>query len=698
MVIPIITEVTSLAAMSRKLGSISNDQSEISELFQNNDNDSSIVMNVMSSDNWTLNEPQCSDTSVLPQLIHSETTFPRLWSSGKGKPGRSFQDNLCTVSSKTTPTPVAPSSSTNNTVNNNSVIPINTSKGAAAVLPNSVSSSVPNVSSCIQTWQRVFSWMVYRESDHSFTCRICDWGAVQLTSEVVFALTDPTEVYLVAGNLRSHQETRSHKMMAFKTSLIITFFKTIYPTLKKNLYKGLDDIISSVVNLCGGIFPGPRVSPQKEYFTSYMIKHIAECLEINLIESLTNSPFFSIIAVEGKDFAILRWLNQKGEPVEHFLCSKIFCSVEGMTITSYLQKKKVDTTKMILFRLFPSSTERPSPFITVSQLPVRYPPLSQLMNWLQKMDLFKDTFTHLEALTRLCKSSHPRLNNFPETAEIAQFEEPFSHACLLNKRVIKFFMGNVGKLKAICNDIYIKTGCLDALSISKLELRKSESLQNCVSLLLKLQEVFSKECSYFHLFELIKDFRCSVCKKLKSVKNCDPDEYAVLSLLDVYLSHVIISLLTPEQKFANIFIRKLSRINVNDIEQILKHLNIQFTEGAMQCFMSLQELHTRLSKHRDCNIIELLNNFSIDPKLCKDFPQLFHLYQKIKVVPFLRACTEQYMFNLAVLEMLSTDTVEKRLLPSLSLIALEGPPMEDINLDLVLDLWSKKWKMFIERK
>lgn len=557
-----------------------------------------------------------------------------------------------------------------------------------------VNTPIPKVSSCIDAWQKVFPWMLYSESDQSFICKACEWGNVQFKSCVVFTLKDPKDVYSVAQQLRFHRETLSHKIISKKRDLVLNFFELLYPVIKHHMFRSFDDIIEDVTLLSGGYFPGPQESPQKEYYTSYMIKHIAECVEVSLLKSLAKSPVFSIVAVEEKEFAILRWLNHKGESEEHFFSSQICCSGEVMPILTYLQKRQVDTTKLISYSHFPNSGASTMSKAKTGTLPVRYPPLSDCLKWLQKTDLLRDLFSQLETLVRVCKSCFEKFAIFSVAFEIAKVEEPYSYGCVVNEKIIKFYFNNFSELKKICLKIYNETESNDALSFSRAELTYLKSVQDFVSLLPILHELFTeKKSDYSVLSKGIKEFRSLICAKRRAFKGLESDEFIAFSVLDLYLSHTIISLQSQEQGIGDIFTMKLRKVTTKDLQKILSRLTIEYQGGSIQLLQDLHELRVQLFKSRDCIIVKLLEDLIKKPELCQAFPHLFSLYQKITVLPFLDANTEQYMFNLAVLEMFLNGKVKDHLISPISLILLEGPPVAEIDVDHLLNLWSKKWKL-----
>ncbi|XP_045610362.1 uncharacterized protein [Procambarus clarkii] len=725
--LPIITEVTSLASSNQEENVYGNQtgNAQVSinqiEKCQNTENDSSAGMNVIYGNRQNPNELGGFNTSLTEdgrefQIIKDSQNINTIWrdqlrTSDKRQYGRHSQKNSPDISETVTTvalsndisnkaaTKITDGHASQNLSTVNQEMSSNSKSGISACSVstsiNKSISSFPQVSSCIEAWHKVFPWMLYRETDHGFFCKTCKWGAN--TSEchaqsMVYTMKDSSDVLFVAGYLRTHQETHFHKTTEHRISLVITLFKSIYPFIRHSLYKGLQDLVKYAVIHNGGSFPGPEDPPQRGYFTYFMIMRIAEYIEMDLLASLAKSPFFSITSAADKEFAILRWLNQKGEPEEHFFCSKICHPKEDMSIRVYLQKREVDMTKLISFSHFPNKKVTPS-CAQISQLAIRYPPLNMLMKWLQKTCLLKDIFYHLEMFARLCRI-HPDLARFPEVAEVVQIKKPVSYGCLVNEKIMKFFFGAINEIKSVCVKIHNETGNVDALNFSKWELKNSTSVQGCVSLLHTLHNLLAKkDCSYVNLYTMINEFRSSVCSKMKVRENLEADVYAVLSLFDLYLSHVIISLLTPEQKLADIFAKKLRHVTVNDVEKITGYLNSSFEGGSEQCLQTLLRLCIILSKSEDCSVFELLECFATKQELCKAFPELFSFYQKIKVLPFFQADTGQYMFNLAVLEMLSSNKVEKHYIPLLSLIILEGPPIEDIDIGKLLDIWAYKWKM-----
>lgn len=400
-----------------------------------------------------------------------------------------------------------------------------------------------------------------------------------------------------------------------------------------------------------------------------------------------------------KKFAILRWLNHKGESEEHFFSSQICCPGEVMPILTYLQKRQVDTTKLISYSHFPQCGKCSESEVETGALPVRYPPLNACLKWLQVTDFLRAFFTHMEALVKVCKLHFSDFASFPGAVEVVKVEVPFSHGCVVNEKIVEFYFNNFNELKNICLKIYNETGSNDALHFSRAELTDIRSVQDFVSLLPRLHKLFIMEnCDSSTLSRMIMEFRSLISGKVRALKGCECDQGIAFSLLDIYLSHTITSLRSQKQGIRNVLTMKLRQVTSKDLRMILSKLTKEYEGGSLQCLQSLHALRIHLSKSKDCIIAELLVDLIKRPELCQSFPHLFSLCQKITLLPFLNAKIEQYMFNLAVLEMLLVGKVEKQLISPISLIFLEGPPVESIDTNHLLDLWSKKLKLSFARR
>ncbi|XP_066990772.1 uncharacterized protein [Macrobrachium rosenbergii] len=556
--------------------------------------------------------------------------------------------------------------------------------------------SLPKVSECIETWQKVFPWMYYLEHERAFICSICEWSSSDRKDIEVFRLQTPKDVYLVAGQLRYHKETSLHRVVAFKREKVIELFDYVYPVLKGHLQEisCVDDIIRTVSDLAGGTFPGPQQSPQKEYFISYMIKHIAECIEEKLFESLSESPFFSVIAVKDKDYAIIRWLNNRGESEEHFFCSQIGYPGQVMSCLTYLKKRNVNMSKLISYTSLTNLIETNIDNSVMLQVPVRYPPLSVCLEWLDKASFLKNLFQHLSVLTRLCKTSYHKFAQFPEASELMNMTEPYSHNCIVNSRIVNFFFGNIKVLRKIAQDIYKTTGNMEAFGFSVLELQDYDSLLRCSSLLTKLHSIMSaKHTDPQSLCQLMKEFRSQICQRLPELKHENLNEYNVMSLIDIFLSHVMLTLLSPGKEITDIFSKNMRHLSSADLEKIFPNLMSEYQGNSSQCLANLHSLGKQLGESHDSSLLHLLSIIVSKQDLAQMYPDLYRLYQKITVLPFLHAHVEQSMFSVAAAEVFLTNKVEKRLLLPVTLILLEGPPTELMDKSHILEAWSRKWKI-----
>ncbi|XP_068230045.1 major antigen-like [Palaemon carinicauda] len=554
----------------------------------------------------------------------------------------------------------------------------------------------PKVSECIETWQKVFPWMYYVEDRRTFICSICEWSSSDPQDIEVFRLQTPKDVYLVAGQLRYHKETTLHRTVAYKREKVTELFDYVFPVLRGHLQEisRVEDIIKTVSDLAGGTFPGPQNSPQKEYFMTYMIKHIAECIEEKLFASLEESPFFSAIAVKDKDYAIIRWLNNRGESEEHFFCSQIGFPGQTMSCLAYLKKRNVNMNKMISYTTLSNLIETNIDNSVMLQVPVRYPPLSVCLEWLDKASFLKNLFQHLSVLTRLCKTSYHKFAQFPVASELMNMVEPYSHNCIVNSRIVNFFFGNIKVLRKIAQDIYKTTGNMEAYGFSVLELQDYDSLLRCSSLLTKLHSIMSaKHSDPDSLCKLMKDFRTRICQRLPELKRTNAKEYSVMSLIDIFLSHVMITLLSPGKEVTDIFSKSLKSLSSDDLEKMNPNLMSECKGTSAQCLAKLRSLGSQLGESHDISLLHLLSVIVSKQELAQMHPDLYRLYQKITVLPFLHAHVEQSMFSVAAAEVFLKNKLENRLLLPVTLILLEGQSIEHVEKSFILESWSRKWKV-----
>ncbi|KAK7073488.1 hypothetical protein SK128_024122, partial [Halocaridina rubra] len=557
-----------------------------------------------------------------------------------------------------------------------------------------VSVSVPQVASCIEAWKKVFPWMYYLESERTFNCEICEWGTFDRKYIEVCKLRVPKDVYSVAGQLRCHRENLFHRTIAYKKDRVRELYIYSYPVLKDHMQEiiGFDDILKTVTDFAGGKFPGPQESPQKEYFMSFMIKHIAECVEENLLKSLSESPFFSVVTAKDKTYSVVRWLNKKGESEEHFFCSQIGFPGECMSFLTYLKRRNVNMSKLISYSILSNVIAPNMQKPVMLQVPVRYPPLSVCLEWVCKTRFVKNLFQQLTVLTKLIKTTYHKFAAFPEAADFGNIDEPYAHNCVVNEKIMNFFFGNVALLRKIASDIYNTTGNMEAYGFSALELQEYDSMIRCANLLTRLHAVMSLQNTDSHsLHNKLNDFRREVTQNLSEVTiGCD--EYTFLMLIDVFVSHVLLTLISPGKEITDIFSKKLKYLSSDDLQKIFPNLMSDYPGSSNHCLKKFHELRMQLNKSRDCSVLQLLAILISKPELSKLYPELYSLYQKITVLPFLHAYVEQCMFSVAAAEVFLMNKVEKRLMLPAVMILLEGPAVDQMEQEYILSSWSKKWK------
>lgn len=554
---------------------------------------------------------------------------------------------------------------------------------------------IPSVESCIPSWKKVFPWIDYVKAGNCFICKICYWGNVNNQNSVIYTLKNPRDVLCVAGQLRIHKNTTTHENFSAQLKRVSGLLQHMYSRIKSNSFDSLNDITDALSSQADGKFLRSLIPTEKTYFVSYAIRYIAECIELNLLRSLDKSPFFSIVAFEEMDYAVLRWLNHKGKPEEHIFSNQITCPGEIMSISFYLRQKNVNMTKMISYSNFPTSLSLNLSNDWTQQIPVRGPPLSVCLKWLEQTELLKSLFSYVETLVKLCKRSHHKFMKFPEAQEVVKVEEPYGHNFIVNENIMRFFFQNFKELKMISREIYEETGNVEAYYISTMDIENNDSVQFCLSPLPSLYLILNKEIYDFSsICTVLKEFRSKV--NGRRPENIDHRIDEVMYLLDTYLSHIIIFLDTQNQCSTGIFTEKLKNININVMDDILTKTQADYRGGSKQCLQDLYVCCRLMSVSEDCTIMELLECLFTKSDFHQTFPHLLRLHQRISVLPCFCADVEQYKFDIMSSQMFLKGKVIDELVSPLALILLEGPSVEKIGVEYYLAHWSKKWKMRID--
>ncbi|XP_047483432.1 uncharacterized protein LOC125035220 isoform X3 [Penaeus chinensis] len=556
---------------------------------------------------------------------------------------------------------------------------------------------MPELSECIKNWQKVFPWVTYCEKQ-TLICEACKWGSTDPGQFKVFVLSEPSEVYQTAKILRCHDESQKHNEFMIKKLQIQKLFRHVYSLLKGTMkdVSGLEGLTEKITNLEGGVFPGPQRSLEKDILVSYMVKHIATCLQNRQLKALKRSPYFSVLAFEKNSLAIIRWLNQRGECEEHLLSVNRCIQEKELSVKEYLEYKNVDLQKMSLYADIPHM--RNLGLLDKLVLPARLPSLKKCLSWLESNHIFKDLFYYLEEFTKLCKGSPFKFANFPETEEVLQLEKPYSHNCLRSASILSFLFKNSLKLKELACTIYDETGSLKALEFSTLDLTHTSAFRIADALFPRLHAVFAKkEHSQASIME-ITALRKIVASMLKCSKSEDSEEVTVLSILDIFLSYTLLSLHSHKDETLIFFTMRLQQVTTFVMEKVFERFMKEFKGSSCELLQDVHAVRTLLGKQKSCTVLDLFTAFGEKPDLFGDFPKLHEFYLKLKVLPFLTAKVELSMFDIALTYGTLTPKFPRTLVMAMAYISIEGPSPKEIDEDYILREWSSQWKMGIEKK
>ncbi|XP_063591630.1 uncharacterized protein LOC134768775 [Penaeus indicus] len=556
---------------------------------------------------------------------------------------------------------------------------------------------MPELSGCIKNWQKVFPWVTYCEKQ-TLICETCKWGSTDPGQFKVFVLSKPSEVYQTAKILRCHDESRKHNEIVMKKLQIQKLFRHVYSLLKGTMkdVSGLEGLTERISDLEGGVFPGPQRSPEKEYLVSYMVKHIATCLQDRQLKALERSPYFSVLAFEKNSLAIIRWINQRGACEEHLFSLNRHPQEKELNVKQYLEYKNVDLQKMSFYADIPHMKNLG--VLDKLTLPARLPSLKKCLSWLEGNQFFKDLFHYFDSFTKLCKASQFKFANFPETDEVLQLEKPYSHNCLKSASILNFLHKNSLKLKEIAYTIYDETGSLKALEFSTLDLTQMSAFKIAEAIFPRLHAVFAKkEHSQASIME-ITTLRKNVASMLKCTKSQDSEDVTVLSILDIFLSYTLLSLHSHKDETVIFFTMRLQQVTTFTMEKVFERFMKEFKGRSCELLQDVHAVRILLGKQKSCTVLELFTAFGEKPDLFGDYPKLHEFYLKLKVLPFLTAKVELSMFDVALAYGTLTNKFARTLLMAMAYISIEGPSPKDIDEDYIMRKWSSYWKRCGKKK
>ncbi|XP_042861490.1 uncharacterized protein LOC122246774 isoform X2 [Penaeus japonicus] len=559
------------------------------------------------------------------------------------------------------------------------------------------STVVPELSGCIENWQKVFPWVTYCHEKQTLICESCKWGSIDSDQFEVFVLSDPSKIYLTAKVLRSHNESQKHSEVVLKKQQIHKLFKHIYPILKSSMQEvsGLQSLTNIIANFNGGVFPGPQNSPEKEWMVSYMVKHIAICIQNRLLKSLRQSPCFSVLAFEKNSLAIIRWINQSGECEEHLLYLQRNAQTEELNVKQFMESKNIDLQKMSFYADIPHMK---SPCLgDTHALPARLPSLEKCLSWLEDTCCFKDLFHYLETFTKLFKASQFMFTIFPEVQEVLQLEKPYSHGCMKSAKILQFFSKKLSKLKEIAHKIYEQTGSLEALAFSTLNMTDLSALEVAEEIFPRLHALFVKEEHDQSSLIEITELRRVIALKLKSVKSQESEEVKVFSILDIFLSYTLLGLLSYKEETVKFFKLRLNQVTTFTMEKVFDRFMKDLKGRSCELLQDIHAVRITLGKKKSCTVPEFFEAFGKRQDLCGAYPKLHEVYLKMKVLPFIDAKVELSMFDVALAFGALTGKFTKSLVMPMAYIFIEGPSSENIEDDIIRE-WSDKWKKSTKKK
>ncbi|XP_068230047.1 uncharacterized protein [Palaemon carinicauda] len=570
--------------------------------------------------------------------------------------------------------------------------------------PQPSNSFATDLAKCIPSWKQIFPWLHYEEKTLMFTCLLCEWGSMDPNLIKVFQVTSLKDVHLVAKKLRKHKESPGHQKISQKRQTLSDLCKYMYPLLKtfSQDTTSLEDIIKTVTDLAGGSFPGPEDTNSKFAFAGYMSKRIAECIEEDLLNSLSESPCFSIVALENYDYIILRWINSKGESEEHLLCSQIGFPGQGISCITYLENRSIDMSKLVSYTVLPKSSESETnqKMSSIISSPVRCPDFELFVNWVEEASFLKELFEHLNVLTRLCKTYFHKFAGFTEAYDLMSIEEPFSHNCVLDEKILTFFFDNISSLKDIAADIHKKLRNMDAYGFSSVELRNTTEMARCALLFPKLHVIMQS------LFvdhnqasrKALENFNDDISLRMRDLED-DSDEYVLLSLFNIFVSHVLVTIPSAEINVTDVLAKKMDDITKDDVNVLLPNLLREYKHiGSEQLFNDFKTLQSCIAKQDCFSMHDALETLYETPQLQTKFPHLCLLSKKVKVLPCFPAHKEQSLFNVTSLQVFLCRRVANHLKHPITIIILEGPSCDQISVDQVLEMWSRKWKTGLPSK
>ncbi|KAG7167750.1 hypothetical protein Hamer_G010137 [Homarus americanus] len=567
----------------------------------------------------------------------------------------------------------------------------------------------PILSSCVSQCCTIFPWVASTMSNKYFTCicTICFWGSGYEKNYKVCTGKCRDDISLIPRHLRNHESTICHEMNVKKKDVVCQLIQSIYPYLKNNAFEGFasnsyamcalreSKSFGCYLSLASYLSLGSYLSLETNLFVSYLIRYIAECIEIKLLTSLCKSPFFSMIIAEKKDFAILRWLNDKEEPEEHVFSTQICSPGKVMPFLLYLQERKVDTRKLISKSLcsLPASSGL-SENDWSHQLPARWPPLKVCLTWLEKTKILKSIFSQLEALVKMCKSSYHKFIKFPEAHDLVRVKEPYNHNCVVNEKILLFFFNNIGNLRRISREIYAETESMEALFFNKVGLKNGDSLKKFLSVLPKLHDVLGrKACDFSSLCTILKELKNEIHNEMQPFKNADHEWDEALCLIDTYINQIIFILDYSDQELMGIFSQKLKNLTIDNVGKILSKTMTNYDGGSDQCLQDIKHCVEFLPHYHDFSLYLVLKLVLKNSDLHKAFPHLLTLFKKMSVLPCFNGAIEQYMFNITALNLFLKNNVQEELRYHVALIMLEGPPVEEVDVECQLIDWKKKWNI-----
>ncbi|CAL4145274.1 unnamed protein product [Meganyctiphanes norvegica] len=584
------------------------------------------------------------------------------------------------------------------------------------------SQNLPKMSRCVTMWQFFFPWMQYVQEGQVFICKTCNWSSFERRQTEVFKINSTHDINSVAAKLREHSKGDFHIVSAAKYEELSIQCKYQYQALKEHLLElsSEGDVVNFVELMAERKLYTMQPTLSSELTgMSITTRLLAEYIEDHLLNSLKKSSFFSVIAVEEKGYAIVRWLDTSLNPVEHLICSRLRFPDNRMSSLEYLERQQVNLSKLISYSKYPCIKsefvlpERWTHFER-SASPFRIPTITICLEWLKKLTTLRQIYLEVSFICKIAKAMPHNFSRCPNAKMLANVKDPDSIYIVLEQEAINIFLDNINVLKDIARVIYKRTGNLEALGFST-SLCNYISIKKVISILvdinhflqkgqpklselnnirIRLHDIEKNEIN--NVFQEEKEYKHNVKMENKDYFDLGKENSnSYIGILDMYLSYVVLALSSPSCDLVeeHLSYRKCSKSE--DVESVLYLLDTNSLDRLNPSIIEMRSLFNKTIVHAN-TILDILKYIKDQPTLQVEYPLGWKLMQAVAVLPFLPAKVEQHMFNIATGESSIMNKDISLLIPALMYIMNEGPEIQDMDEELVLLYWSKSWKNNIQ--